>query len=154
MPRTIYHGSFTLTRRYKAKPSRVFQAFSDKDTKARWFRGDEEGYESYQFEMDFRIGGRDFFRFKHGSFPEEMFNEGFYLDIVPNELIVHAYAMGTAAGRFSASLQTLSFAPDGTGTLLTFDEYGSFFDNPDAARMREEGTRGLLEAIASVVDGA
>lgn len=146
MSTKVFHGQFTLTRRFNASPAKVFKAFSDPAKKRRWF-AEGKDFTVHEFEMDFRTGGRDYalFAFKDGP---NIFNEGFYLDVRPDELIVHSYAMGTPQGRFSASLLSIAFEADGAGTLLTVTEQGAYFDGETAVKNREEGTRELLEALA------
>jgi uncharacterized protein YndB with AHSA1/START domain len=140
------HARFTIERRFRASPAKVFAAFRDPAAKRRWF-AEGEGFATHQFDMDFRVGGRDFARFSFGDMPE-MFNETFYLDIVEDRRLVFAYAMGTAAGRFSASLATITLEADGDGTQMRFTEQATFFEGADGIAMREAGTRELLEALA------
>lgn len=146
MTTKVYNGQFTLTRRYNASPAKVFKGFSDPATKRRWF-AEGKGFTVHAFEMDFRVGGRDYAQFSFTEGPN-IFNEGFYLDIRQDELISHAYAMGTPDGRFSASLLSITFERDGDGTLLSVTEQGAYFDDPDGAKNREQGTRDLLGALA------
>jgi uncharacterized protein YndB with AHSA1/START domain len=140
------HGAFTIERRFRATPARVFDAFGDPAKRKRW-QIDSEASETLEFVTEFRVGGRDFSRFRFGDMPE-MFNEGFYLEIIPDTRIVLAYAMGTAEGRFSASLITITLAPDGDGALMTATEQATFFEGGDGIVMREQGWRELLDALA------
>ena len=39
MSRSVVHASFTITRRWKASPARVFAAFADEKQKDKWFAG-------------------------------------------------------------------------------------------------------------------
>ena len=146
MTTKVYNGHFTLTRRFNASPAKVFKGFSDPLIKRRWF-AEGKDFTVRKFEMDFRTGGRDYalFSFKDGP---DIFNEGYYLDIRPDELIVHTYAMGTPHGRFSASLLSITFEADGASTLLTVTEQGAYFDDENAVKNREDGTRELLKALA------
>lgn len=149
MTTKVFHGQFTLTRTYKAAPAKVFKAFSDPAKKRRWF-AEGDGFTVLAFEMDFRTGGRDYARFAFGEGPE-IYNEGFYLDIRENEFISHSYAMGTPAGCFSASLLSMTFEQDGEGTKLIVTEQGAYFDDENAVKNREAGTRTLLEALAAEI---
>lgn len=151
MATKVFHGQFTLTRRYKAAPAKVFKAFSDPAKKRRWF-AEGDGFTVLKFEMDFRTGGRDYALFAFDQGPE-IYNEGYYLDIRENEFISHSYAMGTSAGCFSASLLSMSFEADGAGAKLTVTEQGAYFDAESSIQNREEGTRALLEALAREIDG-
>lgn len=140
------HGAFTIERRFRASPARVFDAFADPAKRRRWLV-DSAASETLEFVTEFRIGGRDFSRFRFAGMPE-MFNEGFYLEIVPDARIVLAYAMGTDAGRFSASLITITLAPDGDGAHMIATEQAAFFEGGDGIVMREQGWRELLDALA------
>src|SRR5207302_9806217 len=51
-------GSFTITRNWKHAPQRVFAAFADQETKAKWFAG-PPGWEQHEKSFDFREGGRE-----------------------------------------------------------------------------------------------
>ena len=144
--RTIVHHTFVIERHYSTAPERVFSAFADKSTKRRWCV-ESEGFTVDAFEMDFREGGLEESRFRFGDGPEIVF-QGVYQDIVPNARIVFAYTMAAAGARMSASLTTIEFVPALNGTELKFTEQGAFFDGIDSAAGREEGTRGLLEALA------
>ncbi|WP_164013697.1 SRPBCC family protein [Pyxidicoccus trucidator] len=143
----VIHSTFTIDRVYKnASPQRVFAAFSTPATKRRWMV-EGEGWEVLSFDMDFRVGGLEQSRFRFKGGPE-IRNDTVYQDIVPNQRIVIAYTMGMGDNRFSASLATMEFVPAEGGTRLVFTEQGAYFDNADAPKNREEGTRQLLEALA------
>jgi uncharacterized protein YndB with AHSA1/START domain len=45
------------------------------------------------------------------------------------------------------SLSTVELAPSGNGTRLIYTEQGAYFDDADAPKSREEGSRGLLEKL-------
>ena len=49
-------------------------------------------------------------------------------------------------------MQTLEFFVASSGTRLVLTEYGAYFDGNDKPSLREGGTRGLLEALAAVVE--
>ena len=69
--------------------------------------------------------------------------------IVVDQRIVFSYRMAIGPQPMSASLTTVELTPSGSGTRLTYTEQGAFFDGVDSAKGREEGTRGLLEALAA-----
>src|SRR5256885_9139819 len=58
MMKTI-HGSFAIDRAYRAPPERVFAAWADLETKARWFIGPEGKWKLRRRELDFRVGGQE-----------------------------------------------------------------------------------------------
>jgi uncharacterized protein YndB with AHSA1/START domain len=149
--RTVAHSTFVIDRHYPATPGRVFAAFADKATKRRWCV-EGEGFTIEEFEMDFRVGGRERSRFRYeGGTP--IVCDAIYQDIVPDERIVFAYTMSAGDTRMSSSLTTIELRPAGAGTVLVFTEQGAFFDGSPATagwspKEREHGTRGLLDQLA------
>jgi uncharacterized protein YndB with AHSA1/START domain len=140
--RSVKHATFAIERTYDASPARVFAAWAQPESKARWFlEADAE------FELDFRVGGREFSR---GALPDGSVYtfEGRYQDIVPDERIVYAYDMHLDDRRISVSLATVELKPDGERTRLVFTEQGAFLDGLDTPELREQGTGSLLEALA------
>ena len=61
--------------------------------------------------------------------------------------IVFTYDMWVDGRHLSTSLTTITLAPDGDGTLLTYTEQGAHFDAMDTFEGREEGSRGLLDQL-------
>ena len=96
---------------------------------------------------DFRVGGSEVSRFSHQGGPEIRLDAQFQ-DIIPDQRIVFVYRMAVGPNPFSASLTTVELIPSGDGTRLTSTEQGAFLDGVDSAQGREEGCRGLLEALA------
>jgi hypothetical protein len=45
------------------------------------------------------------------------------------------------------SLTTIELFPDGAGTRLKFTEQGAFLDAFDNPKVREEGTKGMMDAL-------
>lgn len=144
--RSVTHATFAIERRYDQPPAKIFAAFSDAVAKRRWF-AEGENFQVDEYTMDFRVGGleRGRFRFKGGP---AITNDTTYLDIVPDERIIVAYEMTIDGRRISASLATTEFKSDGAGTRLVYTEQGAFLDGLDQPKQREEGCRGLLEALA------
>ena len=146
------HGTFFIERRYDSKAQRVFAAWSDADAKRTWFV-EGKGWELRSYELDFREGGREdsHFRFLDGVkvFGEEtsFSNETVYEEIVPNERLIFTYAMSRNGKRFSVSLATVEFKPDGDGTRLLFTEHAAFFEGADGIQMREQGWQELLSKL-------
>lgn len=150
MKRSVTHATFTIERRLKSPPSKVFKAFSDPKAKRAWFGGPPE-WEAVH-EMDFRVGGREISRGgPNGGTVHAM--EARYWDIVPDERIVHTYDLLLDGVRISVSLQTIEFRADGTGTTLVFTEVGAYFDGYDDAGQREKGTRFMVDLLVKAVDG-
>ena len=145
--RNTVKATFTIERTYPQSPAKVFHAFADKATVRRW-RIDGDGFAIAEFTFDFRVGGGEVSRFSYQGGPEIRLDAQFQ-DIVADRRIVFSYRMAIGPQPMSASLTTVELTPSGEGTRLTYTEQGAFFDGVDSAQGREEGTRGLLEALAA-----
>jgi uncharacterized protein YndB with AHSA1/START domain len=75
-----------------------------------------------------------------------------YHDIVANERIVYAYEMMVEDQRISVSVATFELTADGKSTRLVLTEQGAYFDGGDGPKLREQGTRELLEALGRAVE--
>ena len=148
--RSVVHHTFAIKRRYKAAPARVFAAWSDPKAKAQWFRGPEE-FSREPLQLDFRVGGTERTSGVAKNGVRHTY-DALYTDIIPDERFILTYWMTLDGVPISTSLQTVEFAPDGAGTLLTFTEQDAFLDGFDGPDSREEGTRLLLENLADFVD--
>jgi uncharacterized protein YndB with AHSA1/START domain len=147
--RSVTHATFTLDRDIRTTPQKAFAAFADKNEKAKWF-GDPANYTPEIWEFDFREGGREI---EEGEFHGARSRfDALYHDIVPNERIVLSYTMYFGGEKLSASLQTTEFTATDTGVHLRLTEYGAYFDGIEDPALRREGTAGLLDALAAVLE--
>jgi uncharacterized protein YndB with AHSA1/START domain len=144
---SVTHTTFVVERSYEASPSRVFAAWANPAAKARWFAGPDE-WETAEFALDFRVGGREINRGGPPGGPIHAF-EGRYHDIVPNERIIYSYNMHLDETRISVSLATVEFKRAGKGTRLIVTEQGAFLDGYDNPAQREQGTGELLDALGA-----
>ena len=154
MTLTQTHATFVLEREYPAPVEALWQAFADPEVKAQWFGSDD--FVDVERTDDFRVGGVSTDDGRHGvDGPLSQFRAT-YTDIVEHQRIVYTYDMWLDGVHASTSITTIVFEPNGDGTLLTFTEQGVHLDGvhgpgPEAAAGREDGTAGLLDAIAAVV---
>jgi uncharacterized protein YndB with AHSA1/START domain len=144
--RSVHHETFVVERTYAASPARVFAAWADPETKARWFGGSDEA--NGEYELDFRIGGRELSR---GGAPDgEVYTyEARYHDIVPDERIVYVYDMHRDKTRISVSLTTVDLKVEDAGTRLIYTEQGAYLDGEDKPEFRQQGTGSLLDALGA-----
>ena len=151
MSRTVVHDTFVIDRSYAASPARVFAAFADPAVKKQWF-DDPDIEKNAPHVIDFRVGGRETLAGDVPGGGTSFSYDAVYQDIVPNSRIVYSYEMTMDGQRISVSVATLEFIPAGNGTRLILTEQGAYLDGLDSNVQREEGTRGLLEALATYLE--
>ena len=152
MTRSVMHAAFTIEKTYDASPSKVWRAWSDPAEKAVWFSGPEE-WGPDEFELDFRVGGREISRGGPPGGPVFTY-DATYRDIVPGERFVYAYDMFSDEIRISVSLGTVELAAAGDGTKLTYTDHGAYLDGLDTPEEREHGTIELLDALGRTLTRA
>jgi len=146
---TINHGSFTIERNYDAAPARVFRAWADPETKARWFIG-PEGWQQVERKLDFRTGGSEILHGKFAHGPETRYVAHYY-EVIAEERVVLAYDMHLSGKFHSVSLATVEFFRQGSGTKLVFTEQVAFLDGTKDAGSRERGTAQHLDRLAMIL---
>jgi uncharacterized protein YndB with AHSA1/START domain len=145
---SVLHTTFTLERTYPKKPDRVFAAWADPATKARWFAGPGS-----EHDLDFRPGGRETVRRAgNGDDPTLRF-ESVYQDIVPGRRIVYASTLFTNDRPATVSLTTVQLRPSADGTQLTLTEQGTYLDGLEPPAWREQGTGEWLDALTRELSG-
>jgi uncharacterized protein YndB with AHSA1/START domain len=144
--RSTDHATFVLERTYGASPTRVFAAWAEPEAKSSWFgvRGDEHS-------LDFSIGGQERLTVKAPDGCTYTY-EALYRDIVSDARIVYVYEMYRDQTRLSVSVATVEFEALAEGTRLVLTEQGVFLDGQDTRAAREEGTKPLLEAVATYLE--
>ena len=148
--RSVRHAKFTIERIYPAARERVFGAFADPRSKAKWFVG-PDNWDKSNHTLDFRVGGKETVSGGPPGGAVHYYNAT-YQDIVPNERIVTTYEMHLDKTRISVSLATVEFKAAGSGTKLILTEQGAFLDDFDKPELREEGTRGLLDQLGAALE--
>ena len=148
----VVHGSFTIQRTYSAPVARVFAAWTDVETKARWFCGPPDRWTLVKRELDLRVGATELLQGELAGGPTTLFVARYHA-IVPHERLVYAYDMHVGPKHLSVSLAAVEFAAtaDG-GTRMTFTEQAAFLDGEDGTKSREGGTAAHFERLALVLD--
>ncbi|MBT9463175.1 SRPBCC family protein [Hydrogenophaga sp.] len=80
-------GTVTLHRVFPAPPERVYRAFIDPDAMVKWLP--PHGFTGRVLQMDARVGGSYRMQFTNFSNGQSHAFGGQYLELVPNERIVH-----------------------------------------------------------------
>jgi uncharacterized protein YndB with AHSA1/START domain len=143
--RSTTHATFVIERTFKAAPAKVFDAFANPASKAKWFGGPEE-WEKSNHKLDFRVGGKESVSGGPPGGIVHSYNAE-YWEITQNERIVSSYEMHMDKRRISVSLATMEFKPNGAGTKFVLTEQGAFLDGYDDAGERERGTNELLDQL-------
>jgi uncharacterized protein YndB with AHSA1/START domain len=137
--------SLTLRRHIKAPPAKVYAAWTQAEQLVAWFGPHETVPDSVKAEMDVRVGGsfRASFTTVDGEYHEV---GGVYREVVPGERLQFSWAWHSTPER--ESLVTLTFRPDGNGTMLTL-LHEQFFDEK-ARDGHEHGWTGTLDKLQAI----
>lgn len=148
----VVHGTLTIQREYAAPPTRVFAAWTDIETKARWFIGPPERWSLLERTLDLRVGGSELLRGQLRGGGTTLFSARYHA-IEPNQRLIYAYDMFVGDEHYSVSLATVELAPAPRGgTRMTFTEQAAFLTGQDGTRSREEGTAAHFDRLAPVLD--
>lgn len=122
----VRHDTFTIERRFDVALASVFAAFSDEQTRRRWFRLPGSGA---TYHHEFRVGGGEdatsTFTIPDAA-PERLSYHSHYLDIVVDQRIVFAYTSTVNDVPRWTALVTILFADDETACRLTWTEQVAF----------------------------
>lgn len=147
MKRSIVHDTFHIERTFDAAIERVFRAFSDLESKVKWFSGPET-WVTARRELDFRVGGTEVLSGgPRGGTPHTY--EARYFDIVPDRRIIYAYDMYVGERKLSVSLASVELTPQGSRTHLSLTEQGAYLDGVEDGSERRAGTERLMERLAA-----
>ena len=145
MPSALTHATFCVERVYDAPPARVFHAFTDLDARMRWFFKTDSWSLHDHSGGELGVGKTESSRFSPPGVDVIITNDSIYLDVVPGERVIFAYAMTLAGAPLSSSLSTAEFKPEGKGTRLIFTEQGVYLDGNVSGRI--EGTEAMLVTL-------
>jgi uncharacterized protein YndB with AHSA1/START domain len=131
--------SLTLTRRLRARPEKVFAAWTEPEQLVRWFGPERMKPGTLRADLDVRVGGR--YRISFTNESGEYFEVGgVYREVVPNERLVFSWAWHSTPER--ESLVTITLKPEGAGTFLHF-HHAQFADET----ARDNHQRGWSEML-------
>jgi uncharacterized protein YndB with AHSA1/START domain len=147
--RSVTHATIVVERTYDASPERVFAAWADPAVKVLWFAGPDD-WESGDFELDFRVGGRERNSGGPPGGPVHLY-DAIYQDIVPDQRIILTYDLYRDETRISVSLATVELKPAAAGTRLIYTEQGAYLDGHDVPDQRERGMGSLLDALGAAL---
>jgi uncharacterized protein YndB with AHSA1/START domain len=136
---TAVKPSLTIKRRFKAPPEKVYAAWIDPAKMSRWLG--PPNVIKVNATTDAVVGGRYAIQM---IVPDDEHNvSGVYREVVPNRKLVFTWAWRSTPER--ESLVTVTFTPDGDGTLMTL-HHEQFFD--EAARdSHEKGWTVIVERL-------
>jgi len=144
---TVKHDTIVVERSFKSSPERVFSAWADPNAHGLWMVPNYD-WEIGEFENDFRVGGR--LRSCFGPKGDARYcNEGTYLDIIPQARIVSAGTMHDGEIRISATLCTVEFFAEQSGTRLVLTDQSAFFDGRETPSDRRSGWGTVIERLVN-----
>lgn len=131
--------SLTIKRRFKATPEKVYAAWIDPEKMSRWLG--PPNVIKVNTTTDVKVGGRYTIQM---IVPNDEHNVGgVYRVVEPNRKLVFTWAWCSTPER--ESLVTVTFTPDGDGTMMTL-QHEQFFD--EAARdSHEKGWSVIVERL-------
>lgn len=114
-------GTVTLHRVLRAPPERVYRAFLDADALCKWLP--PHGFTARVLHLDARVGGSYRMQFTNFSHDQVHAFGGEYLELVPNERIVHTDRFDDA-GLPGEMRTTITLTAVSVGTELTAVQEG------------------------------
>jgi uncharacterized protein YndB with AHSA1/START domain len=145
-------GSFTINRHFKHDVAKVFAAFSNPATKAKWFTGPMGG-EALERVIEVKTGGSEVLKFKHPSGMVTHFIAKYHA-VEPGKRIVYSYDLMIDGKHHSTSLAVVEFTATGKNTDMIFTEFVAWHDGTgrDAGlASREKGTSWQFDKIVEVL---
>jgi uncharacterized protein YndB with AHSA1/START domain len=135
--------SLTIKRRLNATPAEVFEAWTDPTLLMQWFG--PENVVTQEVSVDARVGG-GFCVVMLEDTGERHEVSGTYYEVVANEKLVFSWSWITTPERVSQV--TVTFKPDGAGTILTL-LHDQLFDE-QAVKGHTHGWTGSLAKLEAL----
>lgn len=150
--KTTPQSSFLVKRLLPASPAHAYRFWSDPALRRRWTDCHPD-WSALENTSDFRVGGHERQRQRA---PDGLVQQvdTHYLDLIPGERIVYAYAMQINAAPLSASLVTIDLVAEGKQTRMTFAEHLSLLDGSLDIGQRELGTGDALDMLVKALQTA
>lgn len=114
---------FTLTRHLDATPEEAWNAWTDPTEIARWWHPEGATTPEDSVEVDARVGGRCRYAMVNSQDGTRVETGGVYREIEPHSRLSFTWGEPDADPD-QTPLLTLTFAPEGEGTLLTLELRG------------------------------
>jgi len=138
----------TITRLLAAPRALVFQAFVDPRHALQWMG--PRDHPVTHFEADVRRGGKWRACLRASIGGEELWQDGVYREIVPNERLAYTFAWDEEAGRRGPeTLITITFEDRDGKTLMTFRQ--SVFDTTENRDSHRAGWNSSFDRLADYV---
>ena len=132
-----------MSRRFAASPERVFAAWTDPATVARWlFTGPDS--ERHTAELDVRVGGKWEITDRRDGVDYRAIGE--YLAVEPPRRLVFTFGMPQFSPEFDRVI--VEIAADGAGAVMTFTQE---LLPPEHVAATEEGWSKMFEELAHLI---
>jgi uncharacterized protein YndB with AHSA1/START domain len=148
----------TIERDFEATPAQVYRAWTEPESMAKWMWAGL-GSDAWA-ESDVRVGGayRVYTKAPGGRHQGEGWSGmcGLYIEILPNEKLVYTLHWDADVDYNSADhltldeVVTVTFAPEGAGTRVTFTQSG-FPDNEVNGPTHRAGTEAAFDLLAKIL---
>jgi len=138
--------TLVLTRFLKAKPEKVFKAWSDPALVAKWFRPNPR-WLSCDADIEPVPGGKYIVSLTHSD-GNQVTTGGKVVEMIPNETISFTW-IDSCSGTRDESLVTITLEPSGEGTQLTLTH--SRLATEDAKNRVNGGWTGCLDSLTEFV---
>lgn len=146
---TTTHGTVKMTRTYHAVAGRVFAAWSQTPTLARWYVPGDGTWDLHVAEHDFRVGGRKHLIFGPKGGPRYS-EDCRYEDIVPGRRICFSMTIAGDKGRLTTSMVTVELVAKGAHTDLILTDQVAILDGSDGPTGIREREKGWSETIGKL----